>query len=312
MAFITCVLYSAVFFYPKPNSATALWAYKQHLLLNTPSPRLIIESGSNSFHAINSELLSKELGLKVINIAENFQFPLSHKIYRLLKYANKGDTVLLPLEYKYYIAPGMSAINYEWLGKRASFYFQPLPFWQKLVIIANSPTNAFIQHFRSTRDEITKSTSNALAKGKQGEVLPPEKITKLGDFDFSKAAEVGKESSGYDCYHYLFGIYAKNGDLKITDEFMADLKLLKKLQDKGVRVIFTYPATCGDDCFDAQAMKLIDSATRLIKDSGFEFIGYMKQSHFSRQMLLDTYYHIVPKARDERTKNLAIELKTML
>ena len=54
--------------------------YKWFLLKEVPGPRIIFESGSNSHHAINTDVLSAELGMTAINIADNAGYSLEDKI----------------------------------------------------------------------------------------------------------------------------------------------------------------------------------------------------------------------------------------
>jgi len=57
--------------------------YKWFLLKHIPGPRIIIESGSNSHHAIDTDALGAALGMTAINIADNGGYALEDKITRL-------------------------------------------------------------------------------------------------------------------------------------------------------------------------------------------------------------------------------------
>ena len=48
------------------------YAYKNYLISNTTEQnRIIVESGSNSYHGINSQMLENHFGKLVINLADN-------------------------------------------------------------------------------------------------------------------------------------------------------------------------------------------------------------------------------------------------
>ena len=80
------------------------YAYKNYLITNTTDQnRIIVESGSNSYHGINSLMLEKHFGKLTINLGDHGGYPLLHRLYRAAKFAHKGDIFILPLEYRYYI-----------------------------------------------------------------------------------------------------------------------------------------------------------------------------------------------------------------
>ena len=91
---------------------------------------------------------------------------------------------------------------------------------------------------------------------------------------------------------------------------------MKKLErEKGIKFIFTYPAVAGDDCYDpndphaADNQKFLKDVKKLIEDNGFEMIGDYKDSYFPRKFLHDTWFHLVPEARDMRTQKLIENLE---
>ncbi|OCR86473.1 cell surface protein, partial [Campylobacter fetus subsp. testudinum] len=77
-----------------------------------------------------------------------------------------------------------------------------------------------------------------------------------------------------------------------------------------VKFIFTYPAVVGDDCYDfngkngAEYKKFLVELKNYVTSNGFEFIGDFQSSYFPRKQIHDTWYHILPEARDVRTKKL--------
>ncbi len=311
-------LFLSIFLLPRPSeavNAAQAWAYKEYLLEKKSSQnRIIIESGSNSLHAINSQILEKELNKPVINIAENFQFPLLYKIYRLEKFLNEGDIVVMPLEYIYFFSDLITGVNYEWLGRHADFYFKALPLYEKLKVIANTDTKGFASHFKSFSKYIYylfgKHEYYDISKG-------TEKLNEYGDANYTlllkKNYPIGKEVSGTKCFDYVFASNMKGSKLEITTTFRKNLLLIKEVAKKTKSTfIFTYPAITGDECYNDEVKSAINEAVRLIKENGFIFIGKIEDSYFGKDMLLDTYYHLNDTARDIRTKRLTNELKKVL
>lgn len=72
---------------------------KMHLLDSIPSPRLILMSGSSMAFGVDSDLLSKELEIPVINASLHFKLGSRFMMDQLRATVRKGDFVLITLEY---------------------------------------------------------------------------------------------------------------------------------------------------------------------------------------------------------------------
>ena len=81
------------------NAYMAAIADKMHLLDSIPSPRLILMSGSSMAFGVDSELLSKELEIPVVNASLHFKLGSRFMINQLKSTVRKGDFVLITLEY---------------------------------------------------------------------------------------------------------------------------------------------------------------------------------------------------------------------
>ena len=79
-------------------------SYKWLLLQDTgDAPRIIIEGGSSGHHGIDTDLVAQSLGITAINIADNAGYDLTDKVARLERFARPGDTVVMQLEWSYYL-----------------------------------------------------------------------------------------------------------------------------------------------------------------------------------------------------------------
>ena len=85
-----------------PSSKNAYLAAiidKMHLLDSVPSPRLILMSGSSMAFGVDSDLLSKELEIPVVNASLHFKLGSRFMMDQLKATVRKGDIVLITLEY---------------------------------------------------------------------------------------------------------------------------------------------------------------------------------------------------------------------
>ncbi|MCU0471083.1 MAG: hypothetical protein MUF58_21080 [Arcicella sp.] len=81
------------------NAYLAAFTDKMHLLDTVPSPRIILMSGSSMAFGVDSDLLSKELEMPVVNAALHFNLGSKFMVEQLKATAKKGDIVLITLEY---------------------------------------------------------------------------------------------------------------------------------------------------------------------------------------------------------------------
>jgi hypothetical protein len=230
-------------------------SYKDFLLRYTKSPRLIIDSGSNSVYGINSNRLEKELGLLTINLADNGSYPLREKLYRLEKFAHSGDVILLPIEWVHYFSNiNTSTLFLDNLFIPLNFYYHEIPILNKLNLITETPFSSVI---RASIEKIHHTT--AINNTFQTEYLQfidyidKFKHQERGDYNGIVIAENHPEQ--LVCNEYIFNQqfyqgadFLKNG-LIISDVFKKNIQLIKKLQNKGIHIMLTWPVVTDEDCY---------------------------------------------------------------
>ena len=87
------------FFSSARNAYMATISDKMHLLDSVPSPRLILMSGSSMAFGVDSDLLSRELEIPVVNASLHFKLGSRFMMDQLKSTVRKGDIVLITLEY---------------------------------------------------------------------------------------------------------------------------------------------------------------------------------------------------------------------
>jgi len=144
--------------------------------------------------------------------------------------------------------------------------------------------------------------------------------------DHQGALIFGQNKEGqYRCNEFIFGHkgqpsdYTKNllqNGFVISTVFKKNIALIKKLQRKGIQVIFTWPVVVGKDCYPKKYAILFESFIKEIKyylaENNIVIIGEPNDSLFPTQYMFDSYYHIIPIARDNRTRILITQLKKII
>ncbi|MCK5727713.1 MAG: hypothetical protein KAH08_00670 [Methylococcales bacterium] len=285
-------------------------SYKHFLLEYTNSPRLIIESGSNSFYGINSTMLEKELGLLTINLADNGGYPLSHKLLRIEKYAGKGDIVLLPLEWQHYSYGDIPSNYLDSLFEPLNYYYNSLPWIEKIKIIVNVPFLNWLKMYTDGK-AFSSKTFTAQSQIEYKMLMTYEQRFK----NLERGDAVSIDTTIFNrnrCNNFIFPYQDEDG-FYISNKFKKNVKLIHKLQKKGIKVFFTWPSVAGNNCYEGKEKeafkKFVEKIKTYLVKNKLTIISEPELSKFGDQYIYSINYHIIPKARDIRTKNLIQEIK---
>ena len=311
------LLYIAIFCLSVNEDIKISHSYKQFLLEHAPSPRLIIDSGSNSFHALNSAMLEQELGLPVVNLADNVSYPLKHKLLRIEKYSFPGDIVLLPLEWHYYsysYEDYMPSIFLENMFGQLNYYYKGLSWIEKLGLMIETPFSKFVIALFEGKF-FSKITFFAKLNIEYNRLLDHEERFKNKERGGARSIDtppVTGEIEG-SCKKYVLTKQLKNGFF-ISNTFKDNIKIIKHLQKKGIKVFFTWPSVAGNNCYNETEADKFNSFVEQIKKyltkNEMIFVSEPEESNFQYNYILNTFYHITPEARDIRTKSLIKDIKS--
>jgi hypothetical protein len=287
-------------------------SYKDFLLRYTNSPRLIIDSGSNSVYGVNSGILEKELRILTINVADNAGYPLREKLYRLEKFTHKGDVIMLPLEWSHYFFKETPWFFLENLFAELNFYYHEMPILIKLNLIAKLPFSSTVRILFKKITQPTLIENQIQAEYKR--FIDYEDRFRQKERGDSKEAIMASNNKdkGVSCNEYIFGKGLGYDVLKsgfiISEQFKQNIELIKKLQNKGVQVLFTWPTVVGDGCYQGKYADSFQAFVIKIKhylnQNNILFVGEPDESRFEKNYLFNSYYHVIAVARDNRTKKL--------
>jgi hypothetical protein len=215
-----------------PSSKNAYLATiidKMHLLDSVPSPRLILMSGSSMAFGVDSDLLSNELEIPVVNASLHYKLGSRFMMDELKASVKKGDIVLITLEY---VLTSKGDCN------------------EKLMVADFYPPAKDWLHFTSFSEETGAYAVHRLSDFK----------LLLGEFwsgTRNKPIDISDTTSVF-----FRKCFSKNGDLLghlnnpqpkfEVPEISVDVEFSKPIQDlndfeafakqKGVKVFFTFPS----------------------------------------------------------------------
>lgn len=280
-------------------------SYQELLLDEVPGPRIIVDSGSNSRHGIDPLLLQETLGQTTIVAADNASVPFGLKIRRLEKYAQPGDTIILPLEWLHYYAElyrDYFLDRVAGVGDMYDFsgYYHALSRWEKTdFVLRHMNLKYFVGGLLERMSSGVSSTYlHRLAILNNDRLLGVHGDAKDDRFRIRHFNE-------RSCRDLLA---VSNQPLSSKLSWAAD-RLARLQASRRVRVIITWPAVAGDDCYDAAQIDAVASRIRSIfTEAGVAVVSVPERSRFGEASVLDMSYHIDIAAARERTRRLIEDL----
>jgi hypothetical protein len=280
------------------SNRTVPYAYSQFLLENIGAPRIVIDAGSSSVFGIEPGLIEQAFRTPVIDVADNGTIPLKMKIYRLLKFARRGDTLILPLEWVYYTRDMVPQDFTDKTPDEYAAYYASQPFLERLLFS--------VRHLslHNLSDAERLYLKNDLRRGHILRIRTDMAAWPLGDRKDDRRRRSSVEGIG--CADYI----AAAGNVPPVVEWAA--KQLSVLQTKrDVRVYVTWPAVAGADCYimaDGR-LPIADKARAIFERHGIAVIGEPADSSFTPEHMLDNYYHVDSAAARVRTDRLVARLQ---
>ena len=281
--------------------------YKWFLLKEVPGPRIIFESGSNSHHAINTDLIGEELGITAINIADNGGYALEDKVTRLETYARPGDVIILPLEWTFYHREKLTDNYVETLFTNNRDYYQSMPPSKRLKRALSLPPEKVIKEVFKKKDRPVLDTESP-AKNLFVAMLTQATGHQSRESSIGPGLGVDEQS----CDDYILGKAPQRKLLTVGSNLKPALKRLKKLKKQGVDIHFSWPVLVGDGCMSdpAYVKGFRTEIEEAVNDAGFNFLGAPSQSLYGQEYQDDTPYHVISKGTDVHTEKMIAFLKS--
>ncbi|MDG2046970.1 MAG: hypothetical protein P8J79_07115 [Halioglobus sp.] len=297
----------------------------KHFLLQASADidgKVVIDSGSNGSHGLDAIALSDYFDAPVVIASDVGHYPLRKKIFRLSAALNKGDVLILPLEWDYYSRPKYLATRFvESVANknlRLAHYITDLPWVEKLrFILTEYPfRNVFESIFISRQSDPKHIWSKRrLDKFEQRLLL-------ANNESFGGTQRDGPEDINFfsafakSCDHYLF---ERDGQIlmHVSPTFRENIELLKILVGRGVSVYLTWPAVVDSPqsrCYSEprisrQLERYVNDIKMTVEHAGLQMLGNFRDNHLPVQCFLNTYYHVRWSCASLRTGALIASLK---
>jgi hypothetical protein len=273
------------------------YSYTQLLLEKIAAPRIVIDAGSSSAFGIEPELIEQAFGKPVIDVADNGSIPLEMKIWRLRKYARRGDTLILPLEWVYYTRDSIPQDFTDKTPDEYAPYYASQPFFRRLAFV--------VQH--ASLHNLSDAGRIYLRKDLQQ--LHHARIdSEMSKWPWGDRKDDRRRKSYMTtgCADYI----AASGPM-VPDVEWAAAQLSRLQVERNLRVYLTWPAVAGSDCYVLadNRLPIADAARTIFERHGIAVVGEPTDSYFAPEHMLDTYYHVDSAAARTRTERLVARLR---
>lgn len=303
-----------------PNQSVSELDYRNMLFKNVPSPRLIIDSGSNSYWSVIPKILEDKFHMPTFVVAENGNVPFDMKLNRIRAFAKPGDIILMPLEWLYYSRKDYNSdfIESVFAIKKSdnkehnilynyTYHYYMLPIISRIKFVLEHTNPSYI---------VRAITERYLEPSIQKQILVRTRSL-IYNYANNYAGDVKNDANRLqdtstlklNCHQYLNAIP------------LTDLSQLKKItnqlsqlqNEKHIKVIITWPAVSGADCYIPEEVRLLEEQIKNQSiEKGLAVIGSALDSSFTENHMLDTYYHVDSEAALLRTNHLANKLEEII
>jgi len=266
---------------------TANIVRERTIILDRPQPdRIVIVAGSGGLFGISAAELSRRTGRPVVNASSHAALQWEMLDYYFLSRVVRGDTVIFPLEYQYYLDGSndtLTNLSAEAVHSLGLGYFWTLPMSEKWRYVS-------LLRPRFLKMQIASAVGEYRFVAAGGYWKYPSHWN--GDLDTRLAQSVavaplwGGSGVGPKAYQRLCASF-------------------RRLAARGVRVIGTPPNAYVREGSRATTAKLLAEAANLFKDCHGEFVVPESSALFGPSDMIDTPYHLTPTAKMKRTSDLA-------
>lgn len=289
-------------FFPHDNWIPDALVFKRYLINNTPSPKVVVMAGSGSMFGVDSEVLSEDLGLPVVNLAMHATIPIEFYPILYPSGIGEGDIVILPLEYEHYLQFTVS------LDSKGTHMFSQLSISLALGLLPElrksySPLQLFVLYAKYGLDWISRVSSNRYSpvclRSEEAVLADRKQFRRLQETEDNLYSSPYNYRGLTDCGDMLvdlpfYGKRTKPYCSNILDEVKMDAinGFVAYLRSRGATVVFCWPNLYGprQKLFFPELEQV--SLSDMLEKRGIVLAGAQTAFFFPEDCYYDSLYHL--------------------
>jgi hypothetical protein len=291
----SCFIYlMLVFYFYSVQAKDIFWIHhcmvkKEKISRSIKGAKLVFGGGSATLFGIRTKDIQDKLGVPCVNMAIHQGLQIDYQLYNLKKVLQKGDIVILPLEYSCFIYNGdLDGITIGYVITYDKEYLKHIPTIKSLKYIASVSPMLFLDSIQFIkRKEIKKfyDSSNLNAYGDE---------TSNGD-----KPKIGPEDKSAPAFGVPSNSFNKTKGLEEISKFNVWCR------QHGIMLYVTYANTLYFKEYDNHTYRnYFDNLTKYFADHNILTIGKPTDFFFNEDLFYDTNYHLNQKGVTMRTQQL--------
>jgi len=285
------------------------WIYdvyekKQKIAQEIEGRKIVVAAGSNALFGIDSQMLEKAFGLPVVNYGVNAGIELPCTLRMVKKVIQKGDIVLMPLEYPMYFyggRPGVQMIDF--LLAREPNCLWKLTLREQLYIFWHLSFKRFWEGYRKY---VEKPVRSGLYGAHHVDSHGDQNETALQYRTAGMYAEVLEHDRHPEKYGVSFDTEA------LGWRYLA--QFVRWCQKRNVRVIFMPSTLMWHKSYknNPQEKYLYTHIAQEVRRRGWIYVGNPYDYMYDKSFYFNTNFHLIKHARKIRTKQIIRDLTGVL
>jgi len=283
---VICVI---VLISPKNTQSYLAAAIDKHqLLIDIPSPRIILIGGSNLAFSVDSEEIENRLGMPVINMGLHAGLGLRYMVDEIIPYIREGDIVIIIPEYAHFISISLDG--------RPSELGAVIKLCRQCVSGIHTPTqigNVVVGILSESEGDLLRVVEDSGT----GKPYSRDSFNRFGD----NVAHLNLPVPGNQGARITdLSVLTPNPAIKFLNYSQEHIK------EKGARVFFMFPSIPETDYKTAEKDFLFLQEL-LQTELDIPILGTIQDFVFPEDFFYDTIYHLNGVGRSYRTSRM-IEL----
>ena len=269
---------------------------------NITDKKIMILSGSNSLYGISSEMIQNQTGIDTINFATSATLR-DYIFERAKRVLNKGDIVIMPLEYTYYfgsqekIAFNTQSLKYQYIYRRDKEYYENQSIFYKINgrLIGLKDLLFNIKYY----NQIPTEGYHLQFMNKYGDYIANNYTQ-----NFTPIIIGFPDNFAFFFNNEKFNPY-ENKD--VTD-------FIKWTKENDIKLIATYPSIlCYDFYFNEPYSSSFKAVEQYYKKNDLDIIGTAYDfCYYDKNLFYNTDYHLNDEGRTIRTQFIIDDLIDIL
>jgi len=294
---------------------------KHYIAKSVSEPTIWIQGGSNAWFGFDSELIKRETGYNVVNLAFNVNMPTEFCFDETRLFAKEGDVVILALENSMYFRDNYSSYATDEITIWAPEFFWSLSFPRKARFLQSLPWQKVLASSLARLGTLTGHYDKQLKPISEAEVIENLTARWEGRYEGEVPAyynylTMNRHGDFIQTDHELwrgehdYNLMARSPISEMSKQDLAEFAIWAR--DNSITVLMAWLPMAENPALDLSlphAQATIKRITDFSESLGLEFLGKPEEFVMDIELFYDTSHHTTAEGARLRTERLLPHLQ---